>query len=303
MVKILDGKVVRDKIAEELTKKIERFIKAPLARRPRLVIIQVGSLPESNTYIRQKILFGKKIGAVVNLQNFKQKIDERSLINQISRFNSQKNIDGIIVQQPIPQHLDKNKIVDSIEPAKDVDGQTSINFKKLIENDPTGFVPATTKGVLILLKHYKIPIAQKHVVVVGRSSLVGKPTALSMLNKDATVTVCHSKTQDLEKITKLADILVVAAGKPKLITKNHVSKNQVVIDIGINVVGEPINTDLVGNRLDKRLENEPPGHKLIGDVDFKEVSKIVAAISPVPGGVGPMTVASLFQNLLEAYKE
>lgn len=296
MAKILDGKIVRDKIQAKLSSQISE-----LRTKPRLAIIQIGDLAESNTYIRQKVLFGEKIGAIVEHLKLDENTTQQTLNSHLSPLNSDASVHGIIIQLPIPKHLDKDLLINTIDPVKDVDGQTSINLKKLIENDPTGFTPATTRGVITLLDYYKIPVAQKHVVVVGRSSLVGKPTALSMLNKDATVTVCHSKTRKLEKITKLADILIVAAGKPKLITKNHVSKNQVVVDVGINVVGEPINTDLVGNRLSKMPENEPPGRKLIGDVDFDEVSKIVSAITPVPGGIGPLTVASLFQNLLEAY--
>lgn len=302
MAKILDGRTVRDKIAANLTKKIEKLTEVPLGRKPRLIIIQIGSLAQSNSYIKQKILFGQKIGAIVNHQKFDASIDEKKLISHITMFNQQANIDGIIVQLTIPKHLDKNRIIDSINPNKDVDGQTSINLKKLMEKDPTGFVPATTKGILTLLEYYRIPVAGKNIVIVGRSSLVGKPTALALLNKDATVTVCHSRTRNLAKVTRNADILIVAAGQPNLITKNHVSKNQVVIDVGINVLGQPINKDLLGNILDQRPESEPSGHKLVGDVNFDEVSKIVKAISPVPGGVGPMTVASLFENLLEAYR-
>lgn len=301
MAKILDGKDLQNKVALDLTKKIQRIIDTPLAHKPRLAIIQVGNIPESNTYIRQKILFGQKIGAIVNLQNFEQKIEEESLIKHITKLNSQKNINGIIVQLPIPERLDKNKIFDSIHPQKDVDGQNSVNIKKLMENDPTGFVPATTKGILALLDNHKIPVPGKNVVVIGRSSLVGKPTALAFLNRDATVTICHRHTKNLDNHTKSADILIVAAGVPKLITKHHVSKNQVVVDVGINVIGEPINRNLIGQRLGQRPENEPAGRKLVGDVDFENVSKIVAAITPVPGGIGPMTVASLFENLLEAY--
>ena len=168
-----------------------------------------------------------------------------------------------------------------------------------------GYIPATTRGIFTLLDYYKILVEGKHIVVVGRSTLVGKPTALLALNKNATVTICHSKTQDLPAITKTADILIVAAGQPKLITKDHVGKNQVVIDVGINVIKSHSNLrgyDTPTSQVDKiQPESEPTDRKLVGDVDFDSVSKVVAAISPVPGGIGPMTVASLFQNLLQAY--
>lgn len=295
MAKLLDGKIIRDEIAKNLESRIKN-----LESRPRLVIIQVGDNPGSNTYIQQKIKFAESIGANVKHLNLPEDVSEKTLNFQISTFNSERSINGIIIQMPLPQHLDKNQIIELIGHKKDVDGQTAANIKKLAENDANGYIPATTKGILTMLDYYKIPVDGKHVVVVGRSSLVGKPTALALLNKDATVTVCHSKTKNLEKITKSADILIVAAGKPKLITKDHVSTNQVVIDVGINVLessgSDPSDTSR------SHPESEPPSRKLVGDVDFDEVSKIVSAISPVPGGVGPLTVASLFGNLLQAYQ-
>lgn len=274
MAKLLDGKIVRDKIADDLKSKIQNLLPAP-----RLVIIQVGDNPESNTYIAQKIKFGEKIGANIKHLKLPEDISEKTLNFQLSTFNSERSIHGIILQLPIPENLNKDQIIEAISPAKDVDGLHSVNFKKLMENDPTGLVPATTKGILTLLNHYQISPAGKHVVVVGRSSLVGKPTALAFLNLDATVTVCHSKTNHLALITKHSDILISAVGKPGLITKNHVKKGQIIVDVGTTVVDG----------------------KLKGDVNFDEVEKIVDWISPVPGGIGPMTVASLFENLLQAY--
>ena len=279
MAKILDGRVVRNKIAQKL-----KTLNSKLKTRPKLVIIQVGDLPQSNTYIRQKILFGQKIGAVVNHVKLDKNVGEQKLRTMISKLNTDPSVNGIIIQMPIPKHLDRDKIIDAIVPEKDVDGLTSTNLKLLWEDRQEGYTPATTAGILTLLRYHNIAIAGKHVVVVGRSSLVGKPTALAFLNRDATVTVCHSQTKNLKAETKKADILVVAVGKPNLITKDHVSRGQVVIDVGINIA-----------------EVEPPQKKLVGDVDFEKVSKIVAAITPVPGGVGPMTVASLYENLLEAF--
>ena len=339
MAQILDGKIVRDKIAEKLKAEISSRAKSRDSK-PKLVIIQVGDLPESNTYIRQKILFGQKIGALVDHQKFPENVSQEKLITKISSLNTDRKVTGIIVQMPIPKHLDKDKIVDTINSVKDVDGQTSTNIKLLFEglsnrnSDPSlrhserseesrsfdiksqddkemvsrGFVPATTKGILTLLDFYKIPVESKHVVIVGRSSLVGKPTALALINRDATVTICHSKTSHLSLITSHCDILVVATGRPKLITKEHVSKGQVVIDVGINVIddshprGEVRTTSETHPGGVDKPESEPPARKLVGDVDFENVSQIVKAISPVPGGCGPLTVASLFENLLEAYK-
>ena len=290
--KILDGKIVRDKIAEDL-----KAESTQLGSRIKLVIIQIGDLPQSNAYIRQKILFGEKIGSEVIHQKFPDNVDQVTLTEYIYTVNSDPTTHGIIIQLPIPQHLNQDELIDTINPEKDVDGQTAANVKKLIENDSTAFIPATTKGILTLLNYYKIAVGSKKAIIVGRSSLVGKPTAHALLNLDATVTICHSQTKDLAKETKLAEILVIAVGKPGLITKNHVAKGQVVIDVGINVVdsskARPWKTERPGLNLSS---------KFTGDVKFDEVSKIVSAITPVPGGIGPLTVASLFENLFKAYK-
>ncbi|MBX4206309.1 bifunctional 5,10-methylenetetrahydrofolate dehydrogenase/5,10-methenyltetrahydrofolate cyclohydrolase [Candidatus Parcubacteria bacterium] len=261
MTKILDGKTLSLLIAEKLKVRISR-----LKQKPKIVIIQVGNKDESNAYIRNKLKFAEKIGAVAEHVRLAETVSEMSLLSHIEKLNRDKSVHGIIVQLPLPKQLDERVISQAVLPEKAVDGSAF-------------FLPATTRGILTLLDHYKIPIAGKKAVVVGRSELVGKPTALALLNRDATVTVCHSKTKNIAKETKQADILVVAAGKPKLITAQHISKHQVVIDVGINMVNG----------------------KMVGDVDFEKVSKIVSAISPVPGGVGPMTVASLFENLLDAY--
>lgn len=302
MTKILVGRVVRDQIAQKLSSQI-----SALRTKPKLVIIQIGDLEQSNTYIRQKVLFGQKVGAIVNHKKLPENISQGKLISELSTVNRQPSVHGIIIQQPLPAHLDKDNIIDTINHVKDVDGQTSTNIKLLFENRSGGYTPATTKGILTLLDQYQIPIGSKHVVIVGRSTLVGKPTALAFLNRDATVTICHSKTRNLKQETKNCDILVVAAGKPKLITKDHISKGQVVIDVGINVIEnkQSFSTNKRSAFSVQRLakpETEPPAHKLVGDVDFESVAKIVAAISPVPGGCGPMTVASLFENLLIAYR-
>lgn len=322
MTRILEGTPIREQIADKLSGEIDQ-----LDPKPKLAIIQIGDSPDSNTYIRQKARFGKQIGAIVDHQKFSNDIGQQQLIDHILRFNADNSVHGIIVQIPIPDHLDEHQVIDAISPIKDVDGQTSVNIKLLFEgsarntpgvksrshqeNTPgvnSGFVPATTKGILTLLDYYKIPVEGKNVVIVGRSTLVGKPTMHAFLNHDATVTICHSKTRNLASITKTADILVVATGKPKLITKDYVSPNQVVVDVGINVVAEHHSRSELSSSTQthsgsvEKPETEPYGRKLVGDVDFESVSKIVKAITPVPGGIGPMTVASLFQNLLGAYQ-
>ncbi|MBI4037590.1 bifunctional 5,10-methylenetetrahydrofolate dehydrogenase/5,10-methenyltetrahydrofolate cyclohydrolase [Candidatus Curtissbacteria bacterium] len=320
MAQILDGKILNEKIAEELTRQIRG-----LTPKPKLVIIQVGDVPESNAYIGRKVKFGEKIGAIVDHQKFPEDVTQEKLQTTVYKLNTDSSVHGVIIQMPIPEHLDKDALIDTINPVKDVDGLTSVNLKHLwegpnshpkfssgsrnqildqAENDKTegriapGFTPATTKGVITLLNEYKIPIAGKHVVVVGRSFLVGKPTFLAFLNRDATVTIAHSRTKNLPKITKQTDILVVATGKPNLIGKEHVHKDQVVVDVGINVLE---NEDSPRQEQSSPSLKEDGPRRLVGDVNFAEVEPIVKAITPVPGGVGPMTVASLFQNLLEAY--
>jgi methylenetetrahydrofolate dehydrogenase (NADP+) / methenyltetrahydrofolate cyclohydrolase len=277
MTNILDGKVLSKQLGETLKEQISR-----LNKKPRLLIIQIGNRVESNTYIKRKIEFGKYIGAEVIHEKYNQSIKEKELIRKIERFNDDKNIDGIILQLPLPKHLDAGKIIEFIDTKKDVDGQTSKSMKALIDNRP-GFIPATTRGIITLLEYNNIKIKGKKVVIVGRSTLVGKPTALAFLNKDATVTICHARTINLKSLTKQADILVVGIGKPNFITKEFVKRGQTVIDIGIN--------PLVKNKKTT----------LVGDVDFNKVKNLVKKITPVPGGIGPMTILSLFENLLIAH--
>ena len=276
MIKILDGKALSLRLRESLKEQISH-----LSKGPKLLIIQIGNRIESNTYIKRKKEFGKYIGAIVIHKKYKSSITEKDLIKKIQKFNSDRTIDGIIVQLPLPRHLDKTKILESIDVEKDVDGQTSESMKALMDGRP-GFIPATTRGVITLLEYNSIPIKGKRVCIVGRSTLVGKPTALEFLNKNATVTVCHSATTDLQSCTSKADILVVGIGKPNFINKEYVKKGQVIIDIGINPVVKRGKT------------------KLVGDVDHKSVQHKAGAITPVPGGVGPMTILSLFENLLIA---
>ncbi len=268
MANILDGKIVRDFLANKIKLELEK-----LGARPSLAIIQVGENPASETYIKQKKLFGEKIGFGVQHIKLDEKISEPDLIREIEKLNGDIKMNGIIVQLPIPKHIDTVKIINAIDPIKDVDG---LNAK----NIDGGFTPATTKGILSLLDFYKIPIEGRKVTVVGRSDLVGKPTAIAFKNRGAVVTVCHSKTLNIKDEVKGAGIVVVAVGKPKLIDESFVQPGQVIIDVGITRVGDAI----------------------YGDVDFGNVSKVVSAITMVPGGVGPMTVVSLFENILIAYK-
>jgi methylenetetrahydrofolate dehydrogenase (NADP+)/methenyltetrahydrofolate cyclohydrolase len=266
MSEILSGIAARDALVDSMKQEVQTFERAPT-----LVIIQVGDRPDSTSYINQKKRFAERIGAKVIHRQFPEVVTQQELINVIEKDNADKSIDGIILQIPLPPHLDKNFLINTIDPEKDVDGLTVA----------TKMVPATARGVLALCAFYEISLEGKKVTVIGKSALVGTPIALSMKAQGAEVTVCDKKTGDLIPYTKSADIIVVAAGHPRLIGKEHVSAYQVVIDVGINVSGDK---------------------KLTGDVYFEEVELIVAAITPVPGGVGPMTVTALFQNLLDAYK-
>ncbi|MFA5934910.1 MAG: bifunctional 5,10-methylenetetrahydrofolate dehydrogenase/5,10-methenyltetrahydrofolate cyclohydrolase [Candidatus Paceibacterota bacterium] len=273
-MQILDGKKVRDSIAEKIISALKKT-----KARPKLVIIQVGSDERSTIYVRQKKIFGEKLGFEVEHINLDKKISEEELISKINIFNKEKTVNGIIVQMPLPKNINSALVIETISGEKDVDGLSSFNLMALFRGENGFFIPATTRGILSLLDFYKIDVSGKKVVIVGRSLLVGRPTVVSLLNRNATVTVCHTKTKNLKDEVKSADIVIVATGSPKLIKKDFVKKGQIIIDVGITKIGD----------------------KLFGDVDFDSVSKVVKAITPVPGGVGPMTVVSLFENLLLAY--
>lgn len=285
MALILNGRTVRAEIEQKLKAQI-----ITLLTPPRLAIIQVGNRADSSSYIAEKKKCAERIGAEVIIFNFDDSVKTEDLIFNIKNLNQDTAINGIILQLPIPSHIDLQGVIESITPEKDVDGLTSTNLKLLWTNKPSAFVPATAKGILSLLDYYKIPLAGKKVTIVGRSILVGKPVILTMLNRDATVTICHSGTSNLKEETSRADVLIVAIGKPSMIDRGHVLPHQVVIDVGINLVSGQI------------LNEEIEGYKFVGDVDFENVKDIVSAVSPVPGGVGPMTVVSLFENLLQARK-
>jgi methylenetetrahydrofolate dehydrogenase (NADP+)/methenyltetrahydrofolate cyclohydrolase len=278
---ILNGKTLRDTIATKLEQQVRTLQTAPT-----LVIIQVGDKAESSTYIKQKKLFGEKIGVKVVHAQFAETVTQHELTAEIDRLNQDQTVTGILVQLPLPAHLHAQPIIDTIAPAKDVDGLTATNTKKLMYGEK-GIVPATTRGIITLLKTNNITIDGKKVVIIGRSNLVGKPTALAMLGENATVTVCHKHTVRIAAEARQADILIVAAGAPGLITEEYTNPDQVIIDVGITAVET---TNAAGEKT----------RKIVGDVDFEHLQYQVKAITPVPGGVGPMTVVSLFENLVEA---
>jgi methylenetetrahydrofolate dehydrogenase (NADP+) / methenyltetrahydrofolate cyclohydrolase len=283
---ILDGKILRDKIKIRLKERISGFMKEGEIS-PALAILQVGNNPASNVFIKMKKVFGESIGVNIIHKKFDETIPSTSLKKEIELINKDKTIHGVIVQLPLPSHLDKLEIIETIDPAKDADGLHSKNriyssFPKNIKDKRNlGIMPATTRGVMTLLSYYGIDISGKNILVIGRSYLVGTPTALAFLNKDATVTVAHRKTDNLKILCLNADIIISAAGVPGLVREDMVKTNQIIIDIGITSVEGGIK----------------------GDVEYETVSKVVTAITPVPGGVGPMTVASLFENLTDLYEK
>ena len=272
MSKIIDGKKVSLKLKEELKEKVSK-----LKVKPKLVVISVGDNPASKVYVRQKEKCANYVGFEYNHLHY-EKIKDEDLIKEIEKLNKDNSVSGMIVQLPLPKGMDEKRIVNSIDPDKDVDGLSYINAGRLLNNEPC-LASCTPAGIMELLKAYNIDPCGKNVVVIGRSILVGKPMVNLMVNANATVTLCHSKTVDIEKVTKKADILVVAIGKPNFVKRNMVKRGSIVIDVGINRVDD----------------------KLIGDVDYNDVYDKVKLITPVPGGVGPMTVIMLMNNVYQAY--
>ncbi|MFH0868279.1 MAG: bifunctional 5,10-methylenetetrahydrofolate dehydrogenase/5,10-methenyltetrahydrofolate cyclohydrolase [Candidatus Woesearchaeota archaeon] len=273
--KILDGRKLSEQIIKEVKAKVKK-----LKLKPGLAAILVGNNPASELYVNMKKKSCNDCGFHFELYKFKENSLDTEVIDAIISLNKNENIHGIMVQLPLPKHMDKTLVLQAIDPLKDVDGCNSVNLGDIMIKDEK-LLPATPKGVITLLDYYKIPVKGKEVVIVGHSAVVGKPLAMMFLNRDATVTVCHEFTKDLKSHTSKADILISATGVPNLIKKNMVKKNAVVIDVGISKVKD----------------------KIAGDVDFNEVKKIASYITPVPGGVGPMTIASLLENVLIAMQE
>jgi len=278
---LIDGKYHADLILEKLKKNIE-YQKKENNLVAKLAIILVGSDPASAIYVRNKISAARKIGIDTEFKNFEENISEKSLLAEIVRMNLDSSISGIIVQLPLPKQISKEKVINAIDPAKDVDGFHPFNVGILNSGYSGGFIPCTARGCLELIKLTKINLEGKNVTIVGRSNIVGKPLAALLSREDATVTLCHSKTTNLASITFNADIVVTAIGKPRFFSSEYFSEKAIVIDVGINRI---------------RFES---GYKLVGDVDFESVKNKVSYITPVPGGVGPMTIAYLLTNTFEA---
>ncbi len=284
---ILDGKFVASKFRNRIREIVEKDFK-PKNLQPGLVAVIVGNNPASQIYVSSKAKACEEVGFISKIIHLDEKISQSELIEIIKQFNSNPLYHGILIQQPLPTHINTEIINETIDPAKDVDGFHPINLGKLLLGDD-GFKPCTPYGIIKLLKHYQIEMNRKDVVVIGRSNIVGKPLAAMLMQKsketNSTVTVCHSMTKDISKYTKNADIVIAALGKPEFLTAEMIKDNSVVVDVGINRV-----EDL----------NSSKGYKIIGDVKFDEVAEKAAYVTPVPGGVGPMTIAMLLYNTLIA---
>ena len=271
---LLDGKSLSAKIKDELKGNINSYVQTPI-----LAVITIGDDAASEVYVKNKRKACEYVGMSFLHLDYASCVKEEVVIKKIKQLNKDKSINGIILQLPIPDNFNVSKIINTIDPSKDVDGLTNTQAGKLIQNEKC-LMPCTPKGIMEILKEYKIELEGKHVVIVGRSILVGKPLMLECINKNATVTMCHSKTKDLKSYTKDADILIVAAGKKHLIDKTMIKKGSIIIDVGIN------------------RENG----KLFGDVN-PNVEEVCGYLTPVPGGVGPMTIAMLMNNVIKATKE
>jgi len=286
---ILDGKATSNQIKEEIGLEVQELKKTGI-RAPHLAAILVGNNGASLTYVNAKVKACAKAGFDSSLVQLSETISEEELLNEIEKLNSNPQIDGFIVQLPLPDHIDEQKVLLAVDPAKDVDGFHPMNVGKMTLNLPT-FLPATPYGILELLKRYQIETSGKHVVVIGRSHIVGSPMSILMSQKraagNATVTITHSRTKNLKEITLQADIIVAALGIPEFLTADMVKEGVAIIDVGITRIAD---------------KTKKSGYRLAGDVHFDSVAKKASYITPVPGGVGPMTIAMLMKNTLLAAK-
>jgi methylenetetrahydrofolate dehydrogenase (NADP+) / methenyltetrahydrofolate cyclohydrolase len=288
MTQIIDGNLIAGQIIEELRAEVSAL---PENDRPCIHLVRVGEDPASVSYVKKKQDTAAKIGMKGLVTVLPNTTSQADLFALLDRLNADSSVHGILVQSPLPKQIDERETFNHINPAKDVDGLSSANLGRVVQDDPDGFASCTPSGIIELLKRTKISPVGKHVVVLGRSILVGKPVALLLLQKgplaDATVTVCHSKTTNLASITRQADILIAAIGRARFVKADMVKPGCVVIDVGINRIPDA---------------TKKSGHRLVGDVDYDVVAPIAGAITPVPGGVGPMTVAMLMKNTLKAFK-
>ncbi len=279
-VVLLDGQALAHNIEKDLKNKIQ-IISAQTHKRPKLAVILVGKDPASITYVNMKIKACQRVGMDFDLKTLQEDITEAELLSLIKDYNTDQNISGVLVQLPLPRHIDSKMVLEAIDPNKDVDGFHPLNIGKLCTQKES-FLPATPMGVMRLLKHYHIGIKGKDVAIIGASNIIGKPLSMLMLNAGASVSVCHILTKDISFYTQNADIVCVGVGKPDLIKASMLKKGAVVVDIGINHLNDG---------------------RIVGDVDFTNVQKVAGFITPVPKGVGPMTIVSLLENTLIAFEK
>lgn len=288
-MQLISGENLSKQIIEEL--KIEVAQLKTEDRAPCVAFIRVGENPASVSYVTKKQNTAAQIGIKSQLKLFPEDVSHETLFAQIDAFNNDETVDGILVQAPLPKHISETETFNRVSSEKDVDGFGAVNLGKLCQEDKDGFVSCTPAGIIEMIKRESIHTDGKHVVIVGRSLIVGKPSALLFLQKqipgNATVTVCHSRTHDLAAYTKQADILITALGSPNKITDKMVQPGTIIIDVGINRIPDP---------------GKKSGYRLVGDTDFESVAPIASKITPVPGGVGPMTVAMLMKNTVKAYR-
>ncbi len=290
MYQIIDGKKVAKEIQQNIAKEVEELTKSG-NRAPHIAAILVGNDGASETYVNNKIKACKNVGFESTLIHLPENTTESQLISEIEKLNLHPEVDGFIVQLPLPKHINEHKIIEHIHPQKDIDGFHPINLGRMILNLPT-YISATPYGIIQLLDYYKIETTGKHCVIIGRSHIVGTPLSILLSRNaqvgNATVTLCHSKTKNLKEYTLQADILIIAIGQPHFLTADMVKETAVIIDVGINKI---------------KNDSAPSGYTIVGDVKFDEVAPKCSYITPVPGGVGPMTITALLTNTLLAYKK
>jgi methylenetetrahydrofolate dehydrogenase (NADP+)/methenyltetrahydrofolate cyclohydrolase len=289
MARVLDGKWVRDEILKECKPRVDAL--AAAGRPPGLAVVLVGNDPASEIYVRNKVKACADLGVFSEQHTPPESITTEELLRLIETLNERPEIDGILVQMPLPRHVDSRRVLMTVRPDKDVDGFHPMNVGNLVANIP-GPRPCTPAGILQMLRRYAIPIAGKRAVVIGRSDIVGKPMALMLMHEHATVTICHSKTPDLPGECRRADILVAAMGKPAFVTRDFIKEDATVIDVGINRINNPA--------LQAAIFGDQPARTVIGDVHPLQVVEAAGAYTPVPGGVGPLTIAMLMSNTVDA---
>ena len=290
MTKIINGKEIAQNLRDSLKKEISE-LKQKHDSVPGLAVVQVGSVAASSVYVKAKTKSANEVGIKVIDHHLDESITQEKLLQLVNNLNSQNNVNGILVQLPLPKHINEQTILDSIDPKKDADGFHPLNVGRLSiasHNDENLLIPCTPYGCLLMLKGLGINLSGKNAVIIGRSNIVGKPMAQLLIKESCTVTIAHSRTNNLQYICKQADIVVAAVGRPKMVKGDWIKKDAIIIDVGINRVEVEINGE--------------KKNKLVGDVDYNEVEKIASAITPVPGGVGPMTIACLLRNTTIAFK-